>query len=71
MFGFGSHLSWPSDRILKRNSLSDNFTKVWFQLRTYFQMRIIINESPIGSCVKLSSAVVAILAGEGSQQIQL
>ena len=40
---------------------SDYFIKVWFQLSNWFQTRRFLCEFPIGSYVKLSSAVAAIL----------
>jgi hypothetical protein len=46
--------SWPS---------KDHSTKVWLQLAQWFLRRRFLCEFPIGSYVKLSSAVVAILVG--------
>ena len=45
-----------------RGPFNDYFIKVWFQLNNWFQTRFLC-EFPIGSYVKLSSAVVAILVG--------
>ena len=39
------------------------FIKVWFQLSNWFQTRIFLCKFPIGSYVKLNSAVAAILVG--------
>ena len=46
-----------------RGPSNDYFIKVWFQLSNWFQTRRFLCEFPIGSYVKLSSAVVAILVG--------
>ena len=46
-----------------RGPSNDYFIKVWFQLSNWFQKRIFLCEFPIGSYVKLSSAVAAILVG--------
>jgi hypothetical protein len=40
---------------------NDYFIKVWFQLSNWFQTRRFVCEFPIGSYVKLSSAVGTIL----------
>jgi hypothetical protein len=48
-----------------RGPSNDYFIKVWFQLSNWFQTRRFLCEFPIGSYVKLSSAVGAILV-EGS-----
>jgi hypothetical protein len=45
-----------------RGSSKDHSTKVWLQLAQWFLMRRFLCEFPIGSYVKLSSTVVAILA---------
>jgi hypothetical protein len=44
-----------------RGPSNDYFIKVWFQLSNWFQTRRFLCEFPIGSYVKLSSAVGAIL----------
>ena len=44
-----------------RGPSNDYFIKVWFQLSSWFQTRKLLCEFPIGSYVKLSSAVGAIL----------
>jgi hypothetical protein len=44
-----------------RGPSNDYFIKVWFQLSNWFQTRTFLCEFPIGSYVKLSSAVGAIL----------
>ena len=44
-----------------RGPSNDYFIKVWFQLSNWFQTRRFLCEFPIGSYVKLSSAVAAIL----------
>ena len=46
-----------------RGPSNDYFIKVWFQLSNWFQTRTFLCEFPMGSYVKLSSAVVAILVG--------
>ena len=46
-----------------RGPSNDYFIKVWFQLSNWFQTRRFLCEFPIGSYVKLSSAVAAILVG--------
>jgi hypothetical protein len=51
----------------KRNE-TDYFIKVWFQLSNWFQTRRFLCEFPIGSYVKLSSAVGAILV-EGPNRL--
>jgi hypothetical protein len=48
--------------------LNDYFIKVWFQLSKWFQTRRFLWEFPIGSYVKLSSAVGAILV-EGPNRL--
>jgi hypothetical protein len=40
-----------------RGPSNDYFIKVWFQLSNWFQTRRFVSEFPIGSYVKLSSAV--------------
>jgi hypothetical protein len=62
----GSHaLPWSEGRTTRHNfgkgPFNDYFIKVWFQLSTWFQTRRFLCEFPIGSYVKLSSAVGAIL----------
>jgi hypothetical protein len=44
-----------------RGPSNDYFIKVWFQLSNWFQIRRFLCEFPIGSYVKLSSVVGAIL----------
>ena len=44
-----------------RGPSNDYFIEVWFQLSNWFQTRKLLCEFPIGSYVKLSSAVGAIL----------
>ena len=44
-----------------RGPSNDYFIKVWFQLSNWFQTKRFVCEFPIGSYVKLSSAVGAIL----------
>jgi hypothetical protein len=46
-----------------RGPSKDHSTKVWLQLAQWFLRRRFLCEFPIGSYVKLSSAVVAILVG--------
>jgi hypothetical protein len=46
-----------------RESSNDYFIKILFLLSKWFQTRRFLWEFPIGSYVKLSSAVVAILVG--------
>ena len=46
-----------------RGPSKDHSTKVWLQLAKWFLRRRFLCEFPIGSHVKLSSAVVAILVG--------
>jgi hypothetical protein len=53
-----------------RGPSNDYFIKVWFQLSNWFQTRRFLCEFPIGSYVKLSSAVVAILVGGMKCQTQ-
>jgi hypothetical protein len=66
--------SWSEGRITRHNfgrGLSnDYFIKVWFQLSNWFQTRRFLCEFPIGSYVKLSSAVGAILV-EGPNRLTL
>ena len=57
----GGHLGgrvWLPDTILEEDPSNDYFIKVWFQLSNWFQTRRFFCEFPIGSYVKLSSAVV-------------
>jgi hypothetical protein len=49
--------------IFGRETSNDYFIKILFLLSKWFQTRRFLWESPIGSYVKLSSAVVAILVG--------
>jgi hypothetical protein len=54
----------PGERLqynFGKGPFNDNFIKIWFQLSNWFQTRRFLCEFPIGSYVKLSSAVVAIL----------
>ena len=57
--------SWISDRHKKqkicRGPSNDHSWAVWFQLSKWFQRRSILKHFPIGSNVKLSPAVAAIL----------
>jgi hypothetical protein len=46
-----------------REPSNDYFIKIFFLLSKWFQTRRFLWEFPIGSYVKLSSAVVAILVG--------
>ena len=46
-----------------RGPSNDYLIKVWFQLSNWFQTRRFLWEFPIGSYVKLSSALAAILVG--------
>ena len=46
-----------------RGPSKDHSTKVWLQLAQWFLRRKFLCEFPIGSYVKLSSAVAAILVG--------
>ena len=46
-----------------RGPSNDYFIKVWFQLSNWFQTRWFLCEVPLGSYVKLSLAVAAILVG--------
>ena len=59
--------SWSKGRtaghIFGRESSNDYFIKILFLLIKWFQTRRFLWEFPIGSYVKLSSAVVAILVG--------
>jgi hypothetical protein len=53
---------WPPTRHnFGRGPSNDYFIKVWFQLSNWFQSIRFLCEFPIGSYVKLSSAVGAIL----------
>ena len=51
-----------------RGPSNDYFIEVWFQLSNWFQTRRFLCEFPIGSYVKLSSAVVAILVEGPNRQ---
>ena len=65
MFGCGVHLgrrAEPPDTFLEENHPM-TFIKILFLLSKWFQTRRFLWEFPIGSYVKLSSAVVAILVG--------
>jgi len=59
--------SWSEVRItghnLGRGPSKDHSTKVWLQLAQWFLRRRFLCEFPIGSYVKVSSAVGAILVG--------
>jgi hypothetical protein len=64
-------LWWPSwwESVTARHKFgrgpsNDYFMKVWFQLSNWFQTRRFLCEFPIGSYVKLSSAVGAILVAK-------
>jgi hypothetical protein len=62
-------LGWSSSKIVSgisghtfgRGPSKDHSTKVWWQLAQWFLRRRFLCELPIGSYVKLSSAVGAIL----------
>ena len=54
-----------------RGPSKDHSTKVWLQLAQWFLRRRFLCEFPIGSYVKLSSAVVAILVGGMKCRTQL
>ena len=64
--------SWSEGGTTRRNfgkgPFNDYFIKVWFQLSNWFQTRRFLCEFPIGSYVKLSSAVGAILV-EGPKRL--
>ena len=66
--------SWLAGGVIgynsKRGSPKDHFKKVWFKLSKLFQMRRYFNEFPIGTNVKLSSAVAAILVDGRGHRIQ-
>jgi hypothetical protein len=51
------------DEFKKKSSSNDYLIKVWLQLSNWFQTRRFLWEFPMGSYVKLSSAVAAILVG--------
>ena len=57
--------SWSESGTIRHNfgrgPSNDYFIKAWFQLSNWFQTRRFLCEFPIGSYVKLSSAVGAIL----------
>jgi hypothetical protein len=59
--------SWSKGRtaghIFGREPSNDYFIKIWFLLSKSFQTRRFLWEFPIGSYVKISSAVAAILVG--------
>jgi hypothetical protein len=59
--------SWSKGRtagnIFGREPSNDYFIKIFFLLSKWFQTRRFLWEFPIGSYVKLSSAVVAMLNG--------
>ena len=52
---------WTIRHNFGRGPSTDYFIKVWFQLSNWFQIRRFLCEFPIGSYVKPSSAVGAIL----------
>ena len=56
----GSHLGFPIG-IKNRGPSNDHSWAVWFQLSKWFQRRSVLKHFPIGSNVKLSPAVAAIL----------
>jgi hypothetical protein len=60
--------SWSEGETTRHNfgkgPFNDYFIKVWFQLSNWFQTRRFVCEFPIGSYVKLSSVVGAILVEE-------
>ena len=65
--------SWSEGRTIRHNFArgpsNDYFIKVWFQLSNWFQTRRFLCEFPIGSYVKLSSAVWAILVEGPNRRI--
>ena len=66
IFSNGSHLGYRTaltDTTLKGDKPKDHFIKIVFLLSKWFQTRRFLWEFTIGSYVKLSSAVVAILVG--------
>jgi hypothetical protein len=64
--------SWLEVGITRQNfgrgPSKDHFTKVWFQLAQWFLTRRFLCEFPIGSDVKLSSVVGAILVEGPNRQ---
>jgi hypothetical protein len=54
--------------LLGREPSNDYFIKILFLLSKWFQTRRFLWEFPIGSYVKLSSAVAATFIGEGSHR---
>ena len=54
----------------ERDPTNDYSTKVWFDLRKEFHRKRFLIEFPIGSYVKLSSAMAAILVGGRGHRIQ-
>ena len=63
MFGCGGHLGRRAEHIFGREPSNDYFIKILFLLNKWFQTRRFLWKFPIGSYVKLSSAVAAILVG--------
>jgi hypothetical protein len=67
-------LSWSEGGTTRHNfgrgPSNDYFIKVWFQLSNWFQTRRFVCEFPVGSYVKLSSAVGAILV-EGPNRLTI
>jgi hypothetical protein len=65
-FGYGGHLDRmgrTARHIFGREPSNDYFIKILFLLSKWFQTRRFLWEFPIGSYVKLSLAVAAILVG--------
>ena len=57
IFSLAAILVGSRDHIFGRGPSKDHFTKVWLQLAQWFLRRRFLCEFPIGSYVKLSSAV--------------
>ena len=63
-FQLDGHLGWKvriTGHNFGRGPYNGYFIKIWIQLSNWFQTRRLLCEFPIGSYVKLSSAVAAIL----------
>ena len=52
---------WHKQHKFCRGPSNDHYWAVWFQLSEWFQRRSVLKHFPIGSNVKLSPAVAAIL----------
>ena len=73
IFSHGSHLGYrmaADGHNFEREPPKDHFSKILFFLSKWFQTRRFLWEFPIGSYVKLSSAVAAILVGVLKRQTQ-